>query len=371
VKKIAIFYISEFGGHNKAANNIKEALLYRNAALAVLTINGFGRFYPNTEKFVDSVYTSVIKYFPFIWASIYDKKSIIRSLNPLRKFANWRTFKKLAIFINDFSPDCFVATQAFPCGFIADFKKKFKVNIPLVAVVTDYHPHGFWIHPTVDKYVVASTEAKEVLVKNGVSAQKIEILGIPISFYFMDSLPKEVVARQLGFLNDFPAILIMGGGLGIGPIEEIAKILDSSDYNCQLIVVCGKNKQLYKWFESHKSNFRKPVFYFGYIDYVHKIMDFADIIVTKGGGITSSEALAKGLGIIVANPIPGQEEKNVNYLLRKEAICRADEPLEIVRCVKQLIEDRKKLTALKEKAKSISCADSSLKIADLILKVVS
>lgn len=371
MKNVIIFYISEFGGHNKAANNIKEALLYKDSGLNVLNINGFGHFYPRTEQFADSLYTTVIKHFPGIWGRIYDRKKIIRNLSPLRRWVSAHTFRKLDDFIKKTSPDCFVATQAFPCGLIADFKENFNCKIPLIAVVTDYHPHGFWLHNAVDKYVVASAEAKDVLINSGVDKDKIEILGIPVSYKFLESLPREKVAGECGFIKEAESILIMGGGLGIGPIERIARELDNSDAGFQIIAVCGKNKKLYRWFEENKSSFKKPVFYFGYVDFVNKIMDFADIIVTKSGGITISEALAKGLAIIVSNPIPGQEEHNVSYLLKNKAVMRADEPEEIGQIARGLLEDKNKMALFKENAKRISLPDSSLRIAELILSKLS
>ncbi|MCK9615731.1 MAG: glycosyltransferase [Candidatus Omnitrophica bacterium] len=371
MKNIIIFYISEFGGHNKAANNIKEALLYKNPALSVQNINGFGYFYPRTERFADSLYTTTVRHFPAIWGRIYDRKKVIKNLSPLRRWVSAHTFKKLSGFIKKSSPDCFVATQAFPCGLLADFKESFNCKIPLIAVVTDYHPHGFWIHKAVDKYIVASCEAKEVLINNGVDKEKIEILGIPISFKFLNRHLKENVAKELGFIKESKSILIMGGGLGIGPIEKIAKELDKSAASFQIITICGKNKKLYKWFEKNKQCFKKPLFYFGYVDFINKIMDFADIIITKSGGITISEALAKGLAIIVSNPIPGQEEHNVNYLLKNEAVIRADEPQEIGRLARELLENSEKMNLFKENAKRISLPDSSLRIAELILSKIS
>ena len=120
-----------------------------------------------------------------------------------------------------------------------------------------------------------------------------------------------------------------------------------------------------------KKEFKKPIFVFGYTESIHKIMDFSDIIITKGGGITISEALAKGLGMIITNPIPGQEERNVKHLLKNNAIIKADGPNEIVKQVYNLFNDKKQMYSLRENAKSISLIDSSLRIVDLILGLIS
>ncbi|MCM8832249.1 MAG: glycosyltransferase, partial [Candidatus Omnitrophica bacterium] len=116
--------------------------------------------------------------------------------------------------------------------------------------------------------------------------------------------------------------------------------------------------------------FKKPLFYFGYIDFVNKIMDFSDIIITKGGGITISEALSKGLATIITNPIPGQEERNVNFLLSEGAVIREDNIFKIGKKVEMLLNDENKLNYFKQKARFLSCNDSSIRIADLVLKMI-
>ena len=370
-KRIIVFYINEYGGHSRAALNIKEAFEYRHSNLEVLGINGLGYFYPRGEKVVDFAYSTVIKHIPSFWGRIYDRKRIIKKLTPFQALVNRVAFRKLIQLIKRFSPSCFVATQAFPCGVVADFKEKYGLKIPLIAVVTDYLPHRFWIHPAVDKYVVACHEAKNILIREGVKEEKIDILGIPISVNFLNSYPRKDIASELGFVADLSSVLVMGGGWGLGPLEEIARELDELESNLQIIAVCGRNQKAYDWFVSNKHNFKKPVFPFGYIDYVNKLMDFSDIIITKAGGITVSEALAKGLAMIITNPIPGQEERNVNYLLQKEAILKVDGAFQIKEAVKELMEDKKSMYHLKERAKHISFIDSSLRIVDLVLKTMS
>ena len=227
------------------------------------------------------------------------------------------------------------------------------------------------MHSHVDRYIVACQEARDVLRERGVSEEKIKILGIPISVKFLTAYPKQQVSNELGFANDLPSVLIMGGGLGLGPFKAIAKELDALEANFQIIVVCGKNKSLHEWFLNNRKGFKKPIFSFGYTNHIHKIMDFSDIVITKAGGITVSEALAKGLCIIVTNPIPGQEERNVQHLLKHNAIIKAEDPHQSGSIVNELLSDPKKMYLLKERAKDISFIDSSLRIADVIFELAS
>ncbi len=371
MKSILIFHISEAGGHTKAAENIKEALFFYEPSLEVININAFGYFYPRTERLVNFLYTSTLKYFPFLWGKLYNRKPIAQRLSPLRRRINRLAFKKLRLVLERIKPACVVTTQAFPCGLFADLKREEALNIPLIAVVTDYYPHCFWPHPAVDKYIVASREAKELLLGEGVEEKRIEVLGIPISIRFQDTFERRELCKEFGFLPELKGILLMGGGWGLGPLKKIALALDKMEEEFQIIVICGKNKKLFNWFKRNKTFFKKPLFYFGYTDLVYKIMDFSDIIITKGGGITISEALAKGLGIIVTRPIPGQEEGNTRYLLHQRAIIRLDGIKEIIAWIELIWRNPERLSSLRRRAKEISSSGSSLKIAELILRLLN
>ena len=367
MKRVLIMHISEFGGHKKASENISEAVKFIDPEVKTLNINGFGYLYPRSEKLVDFFYTATIKRIPRLWGKIYDRDSIIKAISPLKKISNTVGFNKFSHLLKDFKPAVIVATQAFPCGIAADFKKMRRLNIPIFAIVTDYYPHRFWINSSIDNYIVACKEAKDVLIAEGVDKEKIKVLGIPISHKFLETYTKEEVASELGFNSELPSILIMGGGLGLGPIKDTFLKINKIDYPFQVIVVCGRNKLLYNWFARRKNKFKRPVFYFGYINFVNKLMDFSDIIITKGGGITVSEALSKSMAIIVINPIPGQEERNVNYLLDKKAIVKADNIHEVKDIVKGLLNNPGGLISLKEAAHDISIRDSSLRIAYSII----
>ncbi len=367
MKKIIIFHISQLGGHKKAAENIKEALEYRAPSLDVLSLNIFDYISPLLEKKVNFLYGLTIKYFPQLWGKLYDRKSVMKTLTPLQKIINRCALVKIYKLIDKIKPSLILTTQAFPCGIIADLKKILNFSIPLIGVVTDYYPHCFWIYSEVDFYTVASQEAKEILIKEGIKEEKIKIAGIPISIKFLKPFPRKEIAQEFGFDLDLPTVLIMGGGLGIGQLDKIVKIIDKSFKNLQIIVVCGKNRKLYKWFKKNFSFFQNKVFYFGYVDFIYKLMDFSDIIITKAGGLTVSEALAKGLATILINPIPGQEEKNTRFLLKKGTILKAKNLKELSIFLDSLLKDKSKLFSLKEKAKNLSITDSSLRIAELAL----
>jgi processive 1,2-diacylglycerol beta-glucosyltransferase len=370
VKRILILHISQCGGHKKASENLEEALKSQAPFLEILNLDGLDYINPYVEKIVDSLYTLVINYIPSLWGKIYDKKKVIKCLTPFKKFVSRCGFSKLSLLIDEFKPDIILATQAFPCGLVADFKESYKFNTPLIGVVTDYYPHRFWLHPQVDVYTVASYEAKSVLEEEGIDSNRVKVLGIPISVKFLNSKDRESIAEEFGFHPNLDTVMIMGGGLGLGPMERIATILDRLDERFQLVVVCGQNKKLYLWFKKKAHHFKRPLFYFGYVDFIGRLMDFSDILITKGGGLTVSEALAKGLATIVFRPIPGQEERNTSFLLKKGLILKAQTIAQIPQLVKYLLKNKSELLLLKEKTKEQVIVDSSLRIANLVLSYI-
>jgi len=369
-KKILVLHISEFGGHKSASYNIKEVLERKDPTLDVVNINGFGYVYPRGERFINYLYTTTIKRFPQVWGRMYDRRDLIKVLTPVKRLVNLIAFRKFSKLIKKFEPDAIITTQAFPCGLAADYKKFHKLNIPLLAIVTDYHPHRFWIHPSVDAYIVASSDAEKTLIKEGVSKDRVKVFGIPISLKFLEKHDKRVVAVNQGFNPDIPSVLVMGGGTGFGPIKDVVLSLDKLKDDFQLIILCGGNKKLYNWFCRKQHKFSKPIFYFGFVDFVNQLMDFADIIVTKAGGITISESLTKELSIIVIDSIPGQEERNVTYLEKKGAVLKADTIEDVDRLVGRLLADKDERRIHKERAKQISIPDASLRVADLIIDLI-
>ncbi len=371
MKKVLILHISQFGGHKKASENIKEALIFKEPNLEVINLNGFAYLSPHIEKFISFIYTLTIKYFPLLWGKIYDKKKLIKTITPLSKLINLIAVPKFLSLIRKIDPGVIVATQAFPCGIIAELKKNQRIDVPLIGVVTDYYPHRLWIHQGVDLYVVACQEAKEIFIAEGVNPKKVRVLGIPISVNFLRVYDKKELAKEFSFALNTNTILLMGGGLGIGPIKRIAKTLDEVEEELQLIVICGKNKKLFSWFKKRAKYFKKRLFYFGYIDFVNKLMDFSDIIITKAGGLTISEALAKGMATIVVNPIPGQEERNVRYLEKKETILRVNSVKEIGNLINALLKNKNVLFSLKKNALQNAIVDSSLRIVNLILNYLN
>ncbi|MFH1868427.1 MAG: glycosyltransferase [Candidatus Omnitrophota bacterium] len=366
-KKVLLLYISILSGHHRAAMAIERALKFLDPDVQVFSINSFNYTNPILERVINRVYMGIIKKTPEVWEYLYDNPKIVKNTQNLKELIHRHNSSKMKGLIEDFKPDVIACTQAFPCGMVADYKSTFSENIPLVGVLTDFCPHSYWIYESVDCYVVASYDAKSKLLENGVSQEKIFVYGIPIDISFMEKLDAQPIFDRHGLKSDIKTVLVMGGSSGYGPIKRIVAALDRINTNIQIIIVTGTNANLYSHFNRRIGKFRNKVLVSGYSNNINELMTISDLIVTKPGGLTVSEALSKSLPIVIVNPIPGQEAKNTQFLTQNRAAVRADNEEELAVLVENIFRMPSKLKAMKEQAASLGKPSSALNIAKLIL----
>jgi processive 1,2-diacylglycerol beta-glucosyltransferase len=251
---------------------------------------------------------------------------------------------------------------------VADYKKAYGSNVPLVAVLTDYVPHSYWIYGTVDYYVTPADDVSLRLMNKGVPPEKIVSLGIPFDPKFNEPLDNSVLLSKFNLKPDIPTLLIMGGGHGLGPMTTIISSIEKMERDIQLIVVTGANVKLYNSLKKKFNKSKKRIVLFGYATNVHELMSVSDIIITKPGGITCSEALVKHIPMIIVNPLPGQEANNTRYLIEKGAALEVDDLNRISQVIDDLFAHPEKLSRLRECAVAISKPHSSVDIARLLLE---
>ncbi len=368
-KKILLLYISEDSGHHCASIAIEKALKKLDTNIETLNINSFNYTNPILEKIINRTYMSVVKRTPEIWEYLYDNPKVMRQVQKLRDMIHRFNKGKLKTLLDEFKPDGIICTQAFPCGLIADYKKTFNLSTPLIGVLTDYAPHSYWIFDKVDRYIVPSAETGQKLIDNGVDPAKIMPFGIPIDEKFLERADKDEIFKKLSLGPNVSVILIMGGTQGLGPIKELVTLLDKSHLSLQMLIACGTNKKLYKWLERRKGRFKKKTIIFSFADNINELMHISTIIVTKPGGITTAEALAKGLPMIIVNPLPGQEAMNTKFLLKEGVAVKAENPADVAILLEELLYSKTKLRQMIDKARSLSKPDSAVSIAKLTLEI--
>jgi len=375
-RRVLLMYITRVSGHRQATLSIQKALKDLNPAVIAPLVNGFGYTYPLLDKVVHRTYMSVIKRTPKVWDYLYDNPSIVKKSAPVKKYLHRTSHKKIERLFEKHHPDTVVCTQAFPCGMVADYKQEKKLNFRLIAVLTDYAPHSFWLNNGVDYYIVPSLDAKERFIKKGVPEDMIKVYGIPIRPKFAVQLDRRPIAERLGVDLRTPVALIMGGGQGLGPIKSVVRSLMHVRMPIQLIVLTGVNKKLVRWLKKESEALTrqpdkrdKKLLFYEFANNVDELMELATLIISKPGGMTTSEALSKGLPMVIVNPLPGQEMRNTDFLLKKGIGIRIDKTSDIGEEVELLLKSPDRLMAMSKAAYASGKPHAALDIAKLILDV--
>jgi len=366
-RKILLMYITRVSGHRQATIAIQQSLKQLDPGIEAPTVNGFGYTYPILEKVVHKTYMNVIKRTPKVWDYLYDNPKIVKKSESMKKFLHKTSHEKLKKLFDRYEPDTVVCTQAFPCGMVADFKKENNLDIKLVGVLTDFAPHSFWFNDEVDYYIVPSIEAKERFMKKGVNPDRIKVYGIPLRSKFAVQLDKKPIAEKLGLNPNISTILIMGGGQGLGPIKNIVKLLIKVNMNFQMIVIAGKNKKIVVGLKRKTKKTNKKILVYEFSNNIDEFMELASLIITKPGGMTTSESLAKGLPMVIVNPIPGQEMRNTDFLIKKGIGIRIDDTSDIGEEIEFLLKSPERLAAMSKAAYENGHPHAGLDIAKLIL----
>jgi processive 1,2-diacylglycerol beta-glucosyltransferase len=289
----------------------------------------------------------------------------------IRRIGNWMNSGRLRRYLIAMDPDVVVSTHFFASEIIADMKRNGKLaRTTLVTVVTDYRLHSWWVAEGTDIYVVAGEDAKKDLIDWHVPAERIMVMGIPIEMVFSRPTDKERIRSSFGLRESLPTVLIIGGGFGVGPIEDIVKAVTAIPKDLQVVVICGHNEELRERISrlTPSPNIRLKAF--GFVNNVHEFMSVADLLISKSGGITVSEALARELPLVIIAPIPGQETRNSEVLRRHGAAVEARELEVLKKAVEDLVGDPGRLAAMREAIRSLRRPDASLDVAKLALSKI-
>lgn len=373
-RKVLILSISVGSGHTRAAEAMKDAILEKDPLTEVEILDTFCYANPLLGKVIIGTYMELIKVSPLIYHFLYTKAEGKHNSSSKREFIrllNKLTSAKLISYIEKFKPDVIVCTHPFPLGIVNTIKQDLELKTPVIAVITDYTVHPFWVFENVNYYIIANEELKKGLLRFGVSEEKVKVTGIPIDPQFANSVDKLSLIEKLGLSNKSPILLVMGGGLGLGPLKKIVNSLNNLNEDFQILVVVGKNKNLQKNLTELLPFFKKPTKVYGFVKNIHEFMEVSDLIVSKPGGLTSSESLAKGVPMVIINPIPGQEERNSEFLINAEVAVKVNEEAELPAVISKLLANPKQIETMKNSARQQGRSDSALRVAEFLLDLAA
>lgn len=309
MKKVLIFTASTGGGHNQAAKSLSSK--FQLSGYEVVVVDILKLTNKIMEKLFVEGYEILSSSLPVVYRGLY-KYSNRKSINTKLSKYIYKIFKrKIYKSIEDINPDLIIGTHPFIVNIVSGLKQKKRLFTPFISIVTDFKAHSSYYGEYVDAYVTGSKYTNLSMINKGIEADKLHCYGIPIKQEFLvNNLDYNIEKR-----NEF-TVLLMGGSMGITAIEEVLEGLVNCKTNLRIIVVCGTNKVLCsriksKYGQGHKD---KKVEIYGFTNQIPKLMDDSDILITKPGGLTVSEAIVKRLPILIPYMLPGQEEENAEFL---------------------------------------------------------
>jgi len=351
--KILILHASAGAGHKRAAEALAKAFRQVDPGNHVM-VHDILDFTPAIfRRTYAKGYLDIVRHVPELWGYMYsqsDKKALDPKRKRIRAVFNKLNTPLFFKFFNDFDPDAVVCTHFMPLELLTTREKKGKIATPLFCVVTDFAVHALWILEGVARYYVATEEARRHLIRKGQAPERVRLTGIPIDPVFSRGEPQEAMRRKLGIRSDLPTLLLLSGGFGVGPTCDLIRSMRELTLPCQLLVVAGANEKMKKDAESAAAKLNIPVTVFGFVNNMHELMDASDIVISKPGGLTTSEVLAKGKPMIIIDPIPGQEQRNCEYLLEAGAAMRLFEVEDAPYKVQTLLGNKARLAQMRKNA---------------------
>ena len=367
--RILIATVTAGAGHVQAAAALEEAwreLRPRDALQRLDVLSFTPRLY--RKVYVDG-YVKIVEHAPELYAHVFKKTDnplLVKKLTRFRRTVTRLTTNKFVGQLRKFRPDAVLCTHYLPLEILAALRAKAKQPLrPMtVSIITDFEAHALWMEAGVDLYCVAAEETKARLVARGAADDKVVATGIPISAKFGLSVDGPEVRKRMGLRDDLPVLLVLGGGFGLGPVAEVLTEINKLPQIVQVVVVCGRNEELRR--ELALQERRQPTHILGFVNNMQELMAVADLVISKPGGLTSSEALAMGKPIFVLNPIPGQEAANSDFLLEHGAAGKANRVEDLPYRLEKLL-GSSKLREMAAAARSLARPDAAVRICEAVI----
>jgi processive 1,2-diacylglycerol beta-glucosyltransferase len=369
--RILVLSASVGAGHMRAAQAVELALRelapdaeVKNLDVLTLTNAAFRKVYA-------SAYLDLVNHAPYVLGYMYDLMDRPRRAGSkrdrLRVAVEKLNLNKFCDLIEEGRWDVAVNTHFLPAELIAHLRRKGKCGLPQITVTTDFETHRLWVNEPCEAYTTATEEGAANLRKWGVPEAHVHVTGIPIHPVFSRPKDRAGCLKSQGLVGDRPVVLQLAGGFGVGPIGQLFRAILEVPTPLEVVVVCGKNTDAKAELEAAEVPPRHRVKVMGFTTEIDELMAVADVVVSKPGGLTTSEVLARGAAMAIVNPIPGQESRNSDFLLENGAAIKINNAATLPFKLGKLLEDRVKLEAIKRNAQRIAKPQAAFDAARLAL----
>jgi processive 1,2-diacylglycerol beta-glucosyltransferase len=369
-KKILLLSVSAGAGHMRAAEAIRAAANAAPGAVVATHLDVMDYVTSGFRKMYTEFYLKLVNKAPALWGYLYQASNDARpdsTMQQLRRGLERLNTRALMKAIEEAQPDAIVCTHFLPAEILARAIRKRGFATPVWVQVTDFDLHRMWVHENMAGYFAGNEEVAYRMRRCGIAPERIHVTGIPIMPAFGQALDRAACARAYGLDPAFTTFLLMGGGAGLGSLETVAERLLALEGSFQLIVLAGRNAKALAALKVLETRFPGRLLAQGFTDQVERLMACADLVVTKPGGLTSSECLAMGLPMIVNSPIPGQEERNADYLLEQGVALKAVDGPTLEYRVAHLLAHPGQLAAMGARARALGRAHAAAAVLDRVL----
>jgi processive 1,2-diacylglycerol beta-glucosyltransferase len=368
-KKILLLSVSAGAGHVRAAEALR-AYAQDNEDIDALHLDVMNYVPTNFRKLYADFYIRLITRHPRLWGMLYQisgdarPDALVQKLRRAMERLNTRALRKA---IEDFGPDAIVCTHFLPAEMLMHEINHDRFHIPVWVQVTDFDLHRMWVIPRMTGYFAANEEIAFRMQACGIAPDAVHTTGIPIMPAFATPPDRATCCAELGIDTGRPVFMLMGGGAGVGKLDQVARNLLALDGDFQLLVLAGKNVQALATLTTLAADYPGRLFPHGFTDKVERLMACADLVITKPGGLTTSECLAMGLPMIVNAPIPGQEEHNADFLLEQGAALKAIDEVALNWRVQHLIAQPQTLASMATRAAALGRPHAARQVLDIVL----
>jgi processive 1,2-diacylglycerol beta-glucosyltransferase len=373
-KKILLLSVSAGAGHMRAAEALRSYAEGAHADVHALHLDVMNFVSSAFRKFYSNAYIKLVEKHPALWGMLYRMTAEAEpdaTLQKLRRGIERLNTRALLKAIDAFAPDAIICTHFLPAEILQHKIKHARRHAPVWVQVTDFDLHKMWVMPHMTGYFAANDEVAFRMRAAAIAPETIHVTGIPIMPAFAQPQSREECAREFGIDPARPTFLLMGGGAGVGQLDQVAERLMTTAKDFQLVVLAGKNVAVLAKLQKLATQHPRRLFAHGFTHHVERLMACADLVITKPGGLTSSECLAMGVPMIVHSPIPGQEERNADYLLEQGAAMKAVDTLGLEFRIQMLLAQPQRLQRMRDKAAALGRPHAAANVLQIVLSALA
>jgi processive 1,2-diacylglycerol beta-glucosyltransferase len=365
--RVLVLSASVGSGHVRAADALAKAFRERPEVGEVLSDDSLDHTNILHKQFYSALYKRLSEVTPEFLGWWYETSDDPWVTDRVRLLIDLPQALPLVNLIRDFRPDKVVCTHFMPAGVLAHFLRREQIKIELSIVVTDFHFHAMWIARAFHQYFVSQEEDRIHMEALGLPGDRVRVTGIPIDPSFADEIDRKAVCRRFRLDPDIPILLVAGGTLGLSPSTAVVRRLLRLELPFQAVVVCGKNEEMRGEIETLVADESARFRVLGYTTEMRDLMGISTLLLSKPGGLTTAEALACGLPMVILDPIGGQEERNSDMLLENGAAVKCGEVTVLAHKLTTLLSDPDRLKQMSANAKRLGRPDAARSVVQYVL----